>query len=201
MKKYILSLVAALSLAVAPVYAQEEAAAPGTPAVENAVIVVSQDDDIVVLQSGDELLEVEADTYNDLKDNKKFSDAKIFKDVKIDKADGDGIGVTLMAMCIVLLALIVLSILFMIFGKFFAKKHKEKRNLANANEPVVVDDDDHTSGEVIAAIAMALDEHFNSKHDLEDTVLTIRRMKRAYSPWSSKIYNLREFPQVKHNRR
>ena len=53
-------------------------------------------------------------------------------------------------------------------------------------------------GEVIAAIAAALAEHYSGKHDMEDYILTIRSMKRSYSPWNSKIYNLRVLPQVKH---
>ena len=52
-----------------------------------------------------------------------------------------------------------------------------------------------TSGEAMAAIAAAIHEHFNSRHDIEDTVLTIRKLKRAYSPWSSKLYSLRQVPQ------
>ena len=50
------------------------------------------------------------------------------------------------------------------------------------------------SGEVIAAIAMALHDHLDT-HDRENTVLTINKVKRAYSPWSSKIYGLRELPR------
>ena len=34
-------------------------------------------------------------------------------------------------------------------------------------------------------------------HDVEETVLTITRVKRSYSPWSSKIYTLRENPNRK----
>ena len=49
------------------------------------------------------------------------------------------------------------------------------------------------SGEEIAAICMALHEHLNM-HDKEDFVLTINKVKRAYSPWNSKIYSLRELP-------
>ena len=52
---------------------------------------------------------------------------------------------------------------------------------------------DHDSGEEIAAIVMALHEHLDA-HDQENTVLTINKVKRAYSPWSSKIYSLRELP-------
>ena len=49
------------------------------------------------------------------------------------------------------------------------------------------------SGEVIAAIAAALVEHLDA-HDRESTILTINKVRRAYSPWSSKIYGLRELP-------
>ena len=49
------------------------------------------------------------------------------------------------------------------------------------------------SGEAIAAIAMALHEHLDA-HDRENTVLTINKVKRAYSPWNSKIYNMRHLP-------
>ncbi len=43
---------------------------------------------------------------------------------------------------------------------------------------------------------MALAEHlYGSGHDLERTILTLRRMKRAYSPWNSKIYNIRHVPE------
>ena len=50
-------------------------------------------------------------------------------------------------------------------------------------------------GEVYAAISMALHEMQDEVHDVEETVLTITRVKRSYSPWSSKIYTLRETPK------
>ena len=40
---------------------------------------------------------------------------------------------------------------------------------------------------------MALHEHLDA-HDRENTVLTINKVKRAYSPWNSKIYNMRHLP-------
>ena len=52
-------------------------------------------------------------------------------------------------------------------------------------------------GEVFAAISMAMHEMQSDVHDVEDTVLTITRVKRSYSPWSSKIYTLRETPHRK----
>ncbi len=47
------------------------------------------------------------------------------------------------------------------------------------------------SGEVNAAIAMALYSYFNELHDVESGVVTIRRVSRHYSPWSSKLYNMK----------
>ena len=50
-------------------------------------------------------------------------------------------------------------------------------------------------GEVFAAIAMAIYAATEEVHDAENTVLTIRRVERTYSPWSSKIYGLRDLPK------
>ena len=47
------------------------------------------------------------------------------------------------------------------------------------------------SGEVNAAIAMALYSYFNELHDVESGVITIRRVSKNYSPWSSKLYNMK----------
>ena len=51
------------------------------------------------------------------------------------------------------------------------------------------------NGEVSAAIAMAIYETMESEHDDENTILTIKNVDRNYSPWSSKIYTLRELPR------
>ena len=47
------------------------------------------------------------------------------------------------------------------------------------------------SGEENAAIAMALYQYFNELHDVESGVVTIKRVSRHYSPWSSKLYNMK----------
>lgn len=47
------------------------------------------------------------------------------------------------------------------------------------------------SGEVNAAIAMALYQYFNELHDVESGIITIKRVSRNYSPWSSKLYNMK----------
>lgn len=115
--------------------------------------------------------------------------------------DSWGGAITIIAMCIVVSALAILSLLFLCFGKiseyFLAK---QKRNAIKTSKPSADHDVPKVdSGDVIAAIAAALAEHFGEGHDMEETILTIRRMKRAYSPWNSKIYNLRQMPEVDKN--
>ena len=46
-------------------------------------------------------------------------------------------------------------------------------------------------GPVAAAIAMALHDFMSEVHDDEETVMTIKRVAKVYSPWSSKIYSMR----------
>lgn len=119
------------------------------------------------------------------------------------KNDPWGFAVTAISMCIVVGALIVLWLLFYCFGKISQNAMSKKKAATNApaaaaaaisGEKAEVD-----SAEVIAAIGMALSEHFGGGHDVEDTILTIRRLNRAYSPWSSKIYNIRTAPQLHKN--
>lgn len=115
--------------------------------------------------------------------------------------DGWGGAITIIAMCIVISALVVLSILFMIFGKVSEALLTKKKKIAKAAADHPENEDHHelSSGEVIAAISLALSEYFGSPHDIEDTHLTIRRLQKAYSPWNSKIYNLRHNQDHKRN--
>ncbi|MCF0205372.1 MAG: OadG family protein [Muribaculaceae bacterium] len=108
--------------------------------------------------------------------------------------DPFGVILTILAMAIVFLALILLSVCFYLFGRLNASV--ARRNKADAHD---ISSDQirnvaHDTGEEIAAICMALNQHLNA-HDQENTVLTINKVKRAYSPWSSKIYTLRQTPQ------
>lgn len=101
-----------------------------------------------------------------------------------------------MAMCIVFSALLVLSICFYIISRIGASVSRSRKIKALSSDDEELADHHHEqdSGEVIAAISAALSEHLDA-HDRESTVLTINKVRRAYSPWSSKIYNLRELPR------
>lgn len=112
------------------------------------------------------------------------------------ETDGHGFGMAAMAMCIVFSALLVLCLAFLAIsriGAAISRRNKAKSHATGENA-VELKDIEHDSGEEIAAICMALYQHLEV-HDTENTVLTINKVKRAYSPWSSKIYELRQYPQ------
>lgn len=117
---------------------------------------------------------------------------------KIDmfaEKDKNGIAMAIMAMGIVFSALLLLCICFYIISKIGERvSSRNKTKTLSSSETEIHVEKGHDSGEEIAAIAMALHEHLNA-HDSENTVLTINKVKRAYSPWSSKIYGLRQLPQ------
>lgn len=71
---------------------------------------------------------------------------------------------------------------------------EEKKGLRNLfrGKQAVKDDAPHVdAGEISAAVAMALYLHFGEMHDVESGVVTIKRISKLYSPWSSKLYHMR----------
>lgn len=114
------------------------------------------------------------------------------------KHDADGFGMAIIAMSVVFIGLILLYVSFKIVGNIAVKLGKR-----NAMKAIGITDKVEAkeknlgshSGEEAAAIAMALHEFMNDTHDVEDMILTINKVKRTYSPWSSKIYTLRQTPK------
>lgn len=49
--------------------------------------------------------------------------------------------------------------------------------------------------EVAAAISLALSMYLADVHEYESMVLTMQKVMRPYSPWSSKLYGLRKNPR------
>jgi glutaconyl-CoA/methylmalonyl-CoA decarboxylase subunit delta len=103
----------------------------------------------------------------------------------------DGLIITVVGYVIVFLALLTLYITFTWIAKLtnlYVRKRLEREGkpVGKNGKTLLVPGDEG------AAIAMAL-YLFNELHDEESTVLTIERVSKIYSPWSSKIYNLRKF--------
>lgn len=109
------------------------------------------------------------------------------------KIDPLGIGMTVIGYVVVFLALLFLYVIFLNLTKIL--NINVRRILKKEGKEEVVKEDISISGEVNAAIAMAVHLYYSEMHDKEDAVLTINKVSRTYSPWSSKIYGLRQHPR------
>jgi len=109
--------------------------------------------------------------------------------------DGFATTIALVGYMVVFIALVLLyfvfynlpSLLRIDLRKLLAGK-REKESVLKRQEVKV-------TGEINAAIGMAIFLYINEMHDKESGVITIKKISRRYSPWSSKIYGLRQYPR------
>ena len=94
------------------------------------------------------------------------------------------LSVSLIGFSLVVLLLLVLVGVMKLFGMFFTY-HREKKPVKEID----------LHEEEVAAIATALKLYRSALHDKESEVITIHSIKRAYSPWSSKIHGLTQLPE------
>ncbi|MDR0712008.1 MAG: lamin tail domain-containing protein [Prevotellaceae bacterium] len=116
--------------------------------------------------------------------------------------DPTGIAMTATAMSVVFLALLSLFLIFKRVGKMAlwlialrGRRILPKENPAQVT--VSVEKQQPSPGAVFAAIAYALRRYELEMSELESNILTINKVAKAYSPWNSKIYTLRETPTKK----
>ncbi len=114
--------------------------------------------------------------------------------------DPYGLFVTVTSVIVVLSALIGLSLFILFFGsvmKRVANKNvAQKMGVPATAAPIC---NSVENAEIIAAIALAIKLDRAERHDRESEVITINRVGRAYSPWSSKIHGLTQTPhRIKH---
>jgi Na+-transporting methylmalonyl-CoA/oxaloacetate decarboxylase gamma subunit len=107
--------------------------------------------------------------------------------------DGIGIGMTVTAMGIVFTCLAMLYLAFKLVGKISVRLSHRRAMVSSGLSREEAREITQQSGELFAAIAMAIYEA-TELHDEEHTILTIKNKASVYSPWSSKIYTLRELP-------
>lgn len=101
------------------------------------------------------------------------------------------ISLSVIGYLIVLLALLFLFLIYKLIPQilhFFKKQHLKRKYGAEQEEYT----DIAVTGEVSAAISAALYLYLNEQHDDESGKITIKEVSRKYSPWSSKIYGMRQ---------
>ncbi|MCF6332870.1 MAG: OadG family protein [Draconibacterium sp.] len=104
-----------------------------------------------------------------------------------------GLTVAAVGFSIVLFSLTILVFVFSRLPKLININLKKlQRRNKNKVQKVDSDDDYIIEGNVTAAISLALHLYFNELHDDESNILTIKKVRKAYSPWSSKIYSVNQ---------
>lgn len=111
------------------------------------------------------------------------------------RLDPSGFALTLISMVVVFSALILLFFVYKFVGNLNQKKYTINVRKPSFMKGEVESEDIILSGETNAAIAMALSMYVAQTHDFENTTITIKKISKPYSPWSSKIYGLRNNPK------
>lgn len=125
---------------------------------------------------------------------------EITKSMKMKEIDPHGWIIALTAMSVVFLALVILAIIFTLTGKLSIRNSQKKsKESAVATGNTNLTNSVETSAETYAAIGFALHlyNEENEAHDDESYSITLHHTDRSYSPWNSKIYGLRQIPQIK----
>lgn len=102
-----------------------------------------------------------------------------------------GFTVAIVGFFIVILALTLLVMVFQKLPKILnikLRKLYSKNRSKNGYAPDTSHNELYVEGNVTAAISLALHMYFSEMHDEESGIVTIKRVRKSYSPWSSKIY-------------
>lgn len=106
---------------------------------------------------------------------------------------GDALITAFLGISIVFVALVILVICFELLSKIMTRQLKSKKVKLGIDVGKLSNDELHVPAGDTAAIAMALHLYFNDFHEEESNVITIKRIERRYSPWSSKIYGINTY--------
>jgi glutaconyl-CoA/methylmalonyl-CoA decarboxylase subunit delta len=94
------------------------------------------------------------------------------------------VGVIVVFLALALLVVILNNI--PLLGAFFTRLIRARLKKPNITQAK----DKHIPAQVSAALSAAIYLYLDEIHDKESRVMTIRKVSKTYSPWSSKIYGL-----------
>lgn len=115
------------------------------------------------------------------------------EEVEIQWGWSEILWVALIGFVLVVIMLIGLVYIMRLFGWCFSLSRSRNNGVPTdepAPQPMISDEE-------IAAIATAMKIYKGALHDKESEVITILNIKRAYSPWNSKIHGLTQLPDRK----
>ncbi|MBR4773129.1 MAG: OadG family protein [Bacteroidales bacterium] len=115
---------------------------------------------------------------------------------KIKQSDPIGIGLAAVAVAVVFLALVCIFLLISGSGKLIMSTEEKRKNKGSKKDKAIkpVSEGSSTQNmEVYAAIAAAIHLYNDELHDEENTVITIQKVEREWTPWNAKYYNMNHY--------
>ncbi len=113
----------------------------------------------------------------------------LFISIDLRNINEKALVITIVGYCTVFLLLACMTILFNqahhIQDYFLNRSRKKKTNAEILDKP-----EQKITGDENAAICTALYLYFTELHDEEKYVITVKKISKTYSPWSSKIYGI-----------
>lgn len=114
---------------------------------------------------------------------------------RIQASDPYGAGLAVVAVSVVFFALVCIMFMMGGYGKLIQRFQNRKQTSGKAT--ATSGTGNAPEGEVYAAIAAAIYAYSQDLHDVEDTVITIQKAERAWTPWNAKFYNMNRYFSVR----
>ncbi len=114
---------------------------------------------------------------------------------RIQASDPYGAGLAVVAISVVFFALVCIMFMMGGYGKLIQRFQNRKQ--ASGKATATSGTGNAPEGEVYAAIAAAIYAYSQDLHDVEDTVITIQKTERAWTPWNAKFYNMNRYFSVR----
>lgn len=114
---------------------------------------------------------------------------------RIQASDPYGAGLAVVAVSVVFFALVCIMFMMGGYGKLIQRFQNRKQ--ASGKATATSGTGNALEGEVYAAIAAAIYAYSQDLHDVEDTVITIQKTERAWTPWNAKFYNMNRYFSVR----
>lgn len=123
---------------------------------------------------------------------------------RIKASDPHGLGLAIVAISVVFFALVCVMFIMFGYGGLIQRIQNRHNKTAQGSTDAVAKSTSQ-EGEVCAAIAAAIYAYAQDLHDVEDTIITIQKVERAWTPWNAKFYNMNKYfserPNMRHNKK
>jgi len=112
---------------------------------------------------------------------------------RIQSSDPSGVGLTVVAVVVVFLLLACICFIMKGFASSATKVQNRSGKQSAASTGVAATATANSTEEVYAAIAAAIYTYNEELHDEENTVITIQKVERSWTPWNAKFYNMNKY--------